>query len=128
MGGVRPFGCSLLVIGKDELSGPMLYQCDPSGCYFPWKATALGKFILYDLMGFHRVFSGKNYHNARSFLERRYNEELELDDAVHTAILTLKESFEGQMNEHNIEIGICDSNGFKRLDPSEVKDYLGSLA
>ena len=106
MGGVRPFGCSLLVIGKDELSGPMLYQCDPSGCYFPWKATALGKFILYDLMSFHRVFSGKNYHNARSFLERRYNEELELDDAVHTAILTLKESFEGQMNEHNIEIGI----------------------
>ena len=43
MGGVRPFGCSLLVIGKDDLSGPMLYQCDPSGCYFPWKATALGK-------------------------------------------------------------------------------------
>ena len=52
MGGVRPFGCSLLVIGKDELSGPMLYQCDPSGCYFPWKATALGKFVIYDLMGF----------------------------------------------------------------------------
>ena len=129
MGGVRPFGCSLLVIGKDELSGPMLYQCDPSGCYFPWKATALGKFIIQvNLTGLYRAFLGKNYHNARSFLERRYNEELELDDAVHTAILTLKESFEGQMNEHNIEIGICDSNGFKRLDPSEVKDYLGSLA
>jgi len=113
MGGVRPFGCSLLVIGVDALAGPMLYQCDPSGCYFPWKATALGK----------------NYHNARSFLERRYNEELELDDAVHTAILTLKESFEGQMNETNIEIGICDKDGkFKRLEPSEVKDYLGSLA
>lgn len=47
MGGVRPFGCSLLVIGKDELSGPMLYQCDPSGCYFPWKATALGKLIIF---------------------------------------------------------------------------------
>lgn len=42
MGGVRPFGCSLLVIGMDDLAGPMLYQCDPSGCYFPWKATALG--------------------------------------------------------------------------------------
>ena len=130
MGGVRPFGCSLLVIGKDDLSGPMLYQCDPSGCYFPWKATALGKpftrFICCPDVS--STYSGKNYHNARSFLERRYNEELELDDAVHTAILTLKESFEGQMNEHNIEIGICDSNGFKRLDPSEVKDYLGSLA
>ena len=71
---------------------------------------------------------GKNYYNARSFLERRYNEDLELDDAVHTAILTLKESFEGQMNEHNIEIGVCDKSGFRRLEPSEVRDYLGSLA
>ena len=59
MGGVRPFGCSLLVIGKDELSGPMLYQCDPSGCYFPWKATALGKFILYDHGFFIEHFQAK---------------------------------------------------------------------
>lgn len=110
-GGVRVFGISLLIIGFDS-KGPMLYQCDPSGCYYPWKATALGK----------------NYFNARSFLERRYNEDLELDDAVHTAILTLKESFEGQMNESNIEIGVCDKNGFRRLEPSEVRDYLGSLA
>jgi 20S proteasome subunit alpha 2 len=28
--------------------------------------------------------------NAKTFLEKRYNEELELEDAVHTAILTLK--------------------------------------
>ena len=58
----------------------------------------------------------------------RYNENLELEDAVHTAILTLKESFEGQMTEDNIEIGICDKDGFRRLSPSEVKDYLASIA
>merc|ERR1711976_1069178 len=105
-GGVRPFGVSLLICGWDD-GRPYLFQCDPSGAYFAWKATAMGK----------------------TFLEKRYNEELELDDAVHTAILTLKESFEGQMNETNIEIGICDKDGkFKRLEPSEVKDYLGSLA
>jgi 20S proteasome subunit alpha 2 len=34
-----------------------------------------------------------------------YSEGLELDDAIHTAILTLKEGFEGQMTENNIEIG-----------------------
>lgn len=58
----------------------------------------------------------------------RYSDSLELEDAVHTAILTLKESFEGQMTEDNIEIGICNHEGFKRLQPSEVKDYLASVA
>jgi len=57
----------------------------------------------------------------------RYSDDLELEDAVHTSILTLKESFEGQMTEHNIEIGICNQDGFRRLSPAEVKDYLASI-
>ncbi|XP_077970708.1 proteasome subunit alpha type-2-like [Styela clava] len=112
-GGVRPFGVSLLVCGWDkDQDRPYLFQCDPSGAYFAWKATALGK----------------NHLNGKSFLEKRYNEELELEDAVHTAILTLKESFEGQMTEDNIEVGICDKDGFHRLAPTEVKDYLAAIA
>ena len=67
----------------------------------------------------------KYIYNTRSI---RYNEDLELEDAVHKAILTLKESFEGQMTEDNIEIGLCDKNGFRRLTPSEVKDYLSAIA
>jgi len=110
-GGVRPFGVSLLICGWDE-GRPYLYQCDPSGAYFPWKATAIGK----------------NYVNGKTFLEKRYNEELELDDAVHTAILTLKEGFEGGMTEDNVEIGICNEHGFRRLSPAEVKDYLANIA
>lgn len=94
----------------------------------------------------------------------RYNNDLELEDAIHTAILTLKvcketkkqkqdfslwfwcvlfffkpaihtsvflafkESFEGQMTEENIEVGICNESGFKRLTPAEVKDYLAAIA
>ena len=47
------------------------------------------------------------------YLLFRYSEDLELEDAVHTAILTLKEGFEGQMTEDNIEIGICNDAGFR---------------
>lgn len=111
-GGVRPFGVSLLVAGMDEDGKPALFQVDPSGSYFSWKAAAIGK----------------NMVNAKTFLEKRYNAELELEDAIHTAILTLKEGFEGQMTEHNIEIGIADADGFRRLEPAEVKDYLDSIA
>uniref|UniRef100_A0A9J8ACZ1 Proteasome subunit alpha type n=1 Tax=Cyprinus carpio carpio TaxID=630221 RepID=A0A9J8ACZ1_CYPCA len=137
-GGVRPFGVSLLIAGWDE-DRPYLFQSDPSGAYFAWKATAMGK----------------SYVNGKTFLEKRYNEDLELEDAIHTAILTLKvslslnnyklpishgskqdqwhffflqESFEGQMTEENIEVGICNEAGFRRLSPAEVKDYLAAIA
>ena len=53
-GGVRPFGVSLLVAGFDE-HGPSLYQVDPSGSYWAWKASAIGK----------------NMVNAKTFLEKR---------------------------------------------------------
>ena len=54
-GGVRPFGVSLLICGWDEPGKPLLFQCDPSGAYFAWKATAMGK----------------NNINGKTFLEKR---------------------------------------------------------
>lgn len=111
-GGVRPFGVSLLVAGFDQ-DGPQLCQIDPSGSYFAWKATAIGK----------------NMVNAKTFLEKRYSDEIELEDAIHTAILTLKDGFEGQLTENNIEIGIInDEDGvFKLLTVAETRDYLQEL-
>ena len=109
-GGVSPFGVSLLICGWNE-GRPYLFQSDPSGAYFAWKATAMGK----------------NYVNGKTFLEKRYNEDLELEDGIHTDILTLKESFEGQMTEDNIEVGICNEARFRRLTPTEVKDYLAAI-
>jgi 20S proteasome subunit alpha 2 len=94
--------------GYDD-DGPQLYQVDPSGSYWAWKASAIGK----------------NYINAKTFLEKRYDAKMELEDAIHTAILTLKEGFEGALDEHNIEIAVVDaSRKFRVLAPSEVRDYL----
>jgi len=109
-GGVRPFGVSLLVAGVDGDGTPRLYQVDPSGAYFGWKATAIGK----------------NYVNAKNFLEKRYADDMELEDAVHTALLTLREGFEGEMTSRNIEVGIVSkSDGkFRVLTPEEIQDYL----
>ena len=70
--------------------GPSLYQVDPSGSYFPWKATAIGK----------------SATSAKTFLEKRYKDDLELEDAVHIALLTLKETIEGEMNGETVEIGM----------------------
>lgn len=111
-GGVRPFGVSLLVAGIEEDGTPQLYQVDPLGSYFGWKASAIGK----------------NMTNARTFLEKRFNEDIELEDAIHTALLTLKEGFDGEMNEKNIEVGVIDteSRKFRVLTQAELKDYIST--
>jgi 20S proteasome subunit alpha 2 len=98
--------------------------------------------------------------NAKTFLEKRYrvifvgcdchsppplryNDDISLEDAVHTALLTLKEGFEGQMTEKTIEIGVVTvpsqqeleagqiggATGrpkptFRKLSEEEVRDYL----
>ncbi|MAH32783.1 proteasome endopeptidase complex, archaeal, alpha subunit [archaeon] len=41
-GGLRPFGVSLLVAGLDN-STPKLYETDPTGIFFQYKATAIGE-------------------------------------------------------------------------------------
>ena len=111
-GGVRPFGIGMIVAGYDEVDGPQIFQVEASGTFYSWKATSLGK--------------GGN--TAKGFLERRFSDDLDIEDAIHTAILTLKDSFEGELTEKNIEIGVIRESDpkkqFKILTQSEIKDYL----
>lgn len=69
-------------------------------------------------------FHYQNYVNAKSFLEKRYQEDMELEDAIHTALLTLREGFEGEMNAHNIQVGVVRNAKFSILTPSQIQDYL----
>ena len=107
-GGVQSRSASRCLLAGVDHNGPQLYQIDPSGSYFAWKASAIGK---------HMV-------NAKTFLEKRYTNELELEEPRSTALLTLKEGFEGAMDHTNIEVGIVGADGaFKVLTPAEIKDY-----
>ena len=50
---------------------------------------------------------------------------MELEDAIHTALLTLREGFEGEMTAYNIEVGVVKADGqFQVLEPSQIQDYL----
>lgn len=126
-GGIRPFGVSLLVGGYDSHSDKyQLYQVDPSGSYFPWKATAIGKTAV----------------SAKTFLEKRWNEDLELEDVIHVALLALKESVDGELTGDNLDISVISEPqdhllGFKgtsdvgprvkSLSAEEINDRLQAL-
>lgn len=109
-GGVRTFGVSLLVIGCDD-TGPSLYQVDPSGAGWAWRAAAIGK----------------QQAMAKSFLEKRYAQDIDVEDAVHLALLALKENFEGVMDADSVEISLAKDGLFRTLSTSEAADYLANL-
>ena len=106
-GGVRPFGCCVLMAGYDR-DGHHLYQIDPSGAYYELKAGALGK----------------NRARATQNLERRYKDGLSIDDGLGIIISTLREGYDGEVNEKNIEIAILKNTGFELLTPEQLKNYL----
>ena len=106
-GGVRPFGVCLLMAGCDR-EGNHLFQIDPSGAYYELKAGAIGK----------------NRFRATQNLERRYKDGLSIDDGLSIIISTLREGYDGEVTENNIEIAILKSTGFELLTPEQIKNYL----
>ena len=55
---------------------------------------------------------------------------MQLEDAIHTAMLALKENFEGEMNERNIQVAYVSNDTDHKihiLSPEEIKDYLEEM-
>ena len=75
-GGVRPFGVSSILAGFGPDGKPLIYQIDPSGTYFSWKANAIG---------------GKNSKGMREFLEKEWAEGLAERDALKLTVKALLE-------------------------------------
>jgi 20S proteasome subunit alpha 2 len=104
---VRPFGICLFIAGYDRV-GMHLYQVDPSGAYYELKGGAIGK----------------NRTKASQNLEKRYQEGLSLEDGLNIVLSTLKEGYDGEVTEKNIEIGILKKTGFELFTHEQIKNYL----
>jgi hypothetical protein len=58
---------------------------------------------------------------------QRYNDDISLEDAIHTALLTLKEGFEGQMTEKTIEIGVVTVPTIEELEEGKIGGVTGRV-
>jgi 20S proteasome subunit alpha 4 len=106
-GGMRPFGISTLICGYDK-HGLRLYQTDPSGTYYAWKANAIGK----------------NSKTVREYLEKNYNDEVAASDSECTklAVKALLEVVES--GGRNIEVATMRMNEPLKIWTDEEVDAL----
>ncbi|MHA1265434.1 MAG: archaeal proteasome endopeptidase complex subunit alpha [Candidatus Helarchaeota archaeon] len=113
MGGVRPFGVSLLIAGVDS-DGSQLYMSAPSGAYWSFKAQAIG--------------SGDT--KVREFFETHYKPNLSLDESIILALEALQQVVEGdKFDSTNIEIAVIrtDTRLFTRLSNTEITSYIEKI-
>ncbi|TFG05252.1 MAG: archaeal proteasome endopeptidase complex subunit alpha [Promethearchaeota archaeon] len=113
MGGVRPFGVSLLIAGTDS-EGPQLLMSAPSGAFWSFKAQAIG--------------SGDA--KVREFFEEHYKPNLSLDEATILALQALQSVIEGEkFDSTNVEIAVirADTKKFTRLSNEEIDTYIKKL-
>jgi len=121
--GRRPYGVGLLIAGVDE-NGAHLYETDPSGNFYDYKAQAIGA----------------RSQSARTYLEKFY---LDFDKADRDALVKHglkalreclvekkndKDKEPDQLDEKNCSIGIVGvGEKFHVLTPAEVRSFLDSL-
>ncbi|XP_022818600.1 proteasome subunit alpha type-7-1-like [Spodoptera litura] len=110
--GRRPFGISCLVGGFDYDGQPHLFQTEPSGIYYEWKATTTGK---YD-------------KTAREFLEKYYNAEAVENDnaAMKLAIRTILEVVHS--GQRNLDVAVIKrGQPVSMLEPSAIQELISII-
>ncbi len=73
-GGLRPFGVSLVVAGIDK-DGPKVYETDPTGIFFQFKATVIGE----------------GEQEIEEILGREYKDSLTIEDGLKLALRALNQ-------------------------------------
>ncbi|HLC38193.1 MAG TPA: archaeal proteasome endopeptidase complex subunit alpha [Candidatus Norongarragalinales archaeon] len=96
-GGVRPYGVSLLIAGADgELR---LFETDPSGALFEYRATAIG--------------SGKKV--VEELFEKEYKEGLSLEEGLKLCMKALKKVSDGKLAPELVD-GALVRTGVKKVE------------
>lgn len=97
---MRPFGISTLICGYDK-HGLRLYQTDPSGTFYAWKANAIGK----------------NSKTVREYLEKNYKDEVAAsdDECIKLAVKALLEVVES--GGRNIEVATMRVSQSQKHNP-----------
>ncbi len=106
--GVRPYGVSLLIAGVNSES--RLFETDPSGALFEYRATAIG--------------SGKKI--VEELFEKEYKDKMSLNDAIKLALKGLKKCVEEKLTASMVDITFISNDGVMKVySKNEIAAFLG---
>jgi len=107
-GGLRPFGVSLLIAGADE-DGLKLFETDPTGIYFQYKATAIGEGEV----------------DVKTILTKEYRDSMTIEDGMRLAIGALKKALNENFEPERIDYVYVGSEDKKYVKVS--KDRIAKI-
>ena len=105
-GGLRPFGVSLLFAGVD-ITGPKVFETDPTGIFFQFKATVIGE--------------GET--EIEEMLHKEYKESMTINDCLKLAIKGLVKTLGENFNIDRVDaayIKIADKK-YTKFDKKEIE-------
>jgi proteasome alpha subunit len=109
--GVRPFGIALLIGGIDiDKKKPELYLTDPSGAFWGYKCTAIGR----------------NSQAVKDYLEAEFKPELSLKEIKTLLVKALKTGIEGEITSKSFEMVeiLVEKPKFRFLEEKELEAVL----
>ena len=110
-GGARPFGVALLIAGIAD-GEPRLFETDPSGTPYEWKAVAVG--------------GGQS--DIQEYLEDEYRPDIDLAGGIDLALEALAMT-DDDLTADGIHVATIDgdSEQFQTLSTDEVEDHLAEI-
>jgi proteasome alpha subunit len=109
VGGARPFGVALIIAGIAD-GEPRLYETDPSGTPYEWKALAVGA----------------DRNDTRDYLEEHYSDEMDLDGGIELAMGALASVNDEGLSPEGLGVATIDveSEVFAEFSEAERESYL----
>ncbi len=108
-GGFRPFGVSLLVIGVDDSVGH-LYETDPTGIFFEYKATVIGE--------------GET--EIEDILHKEYKDDISIEDGLKLCIKSLNKVLDESFGVDRIDAAYIkfDEKKFRKVPKDKIDKIL----
>jgi proteasome alpha subunit len=111
-GGLRPFGVSVLIAGVDGKT-PKLFETDPTGVFFQYKATAIGE--------------GET--EVEEVLKKEYRDDITIEEGLKLAIKALKKVLAQNFSTERIDatyVSVSDKKA-TRVEKSKIEKLASAI-